>query len=219
MAKRYFYNMILHLRKTGGGMLYALVMDIPQEEREACTQFLHQEYQRECLGYPHTPPLFKAGPAIWAAEVVYAAAQLVLYRQDPPEELESLFPKQPFEPNAENMLSADLCLRFLPAILRELEAINYDDPLIPILRQILDEWHYSGINRYQPKSEVNWDKLLAHPSFRQLYADRTVQYKNKALATIPIINQTIQAAFGIYGDQFWLEFKPLNSHESQRSTQ
>lgn len=210
MVARYFYDMISLLRKSGEIVLYNNVLAITAVEREKTTALLHAEFERECLNYPFTPPLFHPTAAIWGAEMVYVAAQLLLYRQDSKAVMEDLLPKENMQVTPATLLSADLCLRFIPGIVSELRKIDGEDSLIPLLEKVLDRWHYSGIQVSNPKGDVPWEELLENKCFQQLYTNRIIKYKNIELASIPLLNHAIQAAFGMHGDRYWPEFKPGN---------
>lgn len=209
MWAKYFYDMISLLRKSGEVVLYNNILTISPAERENTTAFLKLEYQRECLNYPFTPPLFHPEAAIWGAEMIYISAQLLLYRQDSEAVLGDILPKENLEITSETLLSADLCLRFIPGIIFELKSIDKDDSLIPLLETVLDRWHYSGIQFSHPKGDISWERLLENECFQQLYTNRIIKYKNIELASIPLLNHSIQVAFGIQGERYWPEFKPV----------
>ncbi len=232
MAARYFFDMIQLLRRNGEVVLYDNVFTISPEERSRTSAFLEKEYQRECLNYPFQPPPYHAEAALWGAEMIYVAAQLLLYRQDAETVLGDLLPKENLERTASAVLSADLCLRFLPGIVANLRQIDQNDPLIVRLEAVLERWHYSGIeishpnetnqsqhsiegksslktNVPNPKASALED-LLDNQCLYQLYINRIIKFKNTELAAIPQLNRGIQAAIGMHGEQYWPEFKPLS---------
>ncbi len=211
MKGNYFFRMIQHLRKTEEVVLYANVLSISDAELAQVGKLLLVEYHRESLDYPFHPPSFHISAAIWGAQTLYIAAQLLLYRKHAGDKLRELFPKADFLSSPETMLSADLCLRFLPGIYEELEGIDAEDPLLPILEEILIQWHYSSISNSKVSGKIN-DQLIASklkldPCFRQLYVDRVIKYKNHILAAQPFLNREVQAVLGIHGEHFWPELK------------
>ena len=213
MKGNYFFRMIQHLRQTEEVVLYANVLSISENELARVGTFLAGEYQRESLNYPFHRPFFHTSAAIWGAQTLYISAQLLLYRKHAGDKLRELFPKPDFLSSPETMLSADLCLRFLPGIYEELENIDPEDPLLPILEEILIQWHYSSISNVKVSEKINHQlitsKLKLDPCFRQLYVDRIIKYKNHVLAAQPFLNREVQAVLGIHGEQFWPELKPI----------
>ena len=146
MKHNYFLYMVQHLRQHEEVMLYGNLLHIDDSDAAETVAWLQEEYGKESSEYPHTAPPFDAAAALWAAKTMNAAAQLLLYRENKPEDLGSLFPPFDREIDSSAILSADLCLRFLPDTLRELKLIDSLDPLILILENILQAWHYSGIS-------------------------------------------------------------------------
>jgi hypothetical protein len=196
-------------------MLYGNLLTISREEQVLTTSYLQAEYEHESLSYPYaTSPDFNADLALWAAQTVYIAAQLMLYRENKAKELSTLLPSYSGHiTNADDMLSADVTLRFLPAIIKHLHLIDPEDPLIPILEEHLKTWHYSGISYPLETKDLSFENIAQNKCLQKMYTDRVITYKNMSLAQHPIIAPWVKACLGIYATEFWKEIKQEHTQE------
>lgn len=195
------------LREQEEIVLYNNILQLDTTELPSIITFLKKEYTNEAKDFPYSAPIFNENAALWAAQTVYIAAQLMLYRASKPVELVELFPDFEGENTPAAILSADLYLRFLPDILIELKMIDSQDLLIEILEKILEKWHYSGVNYSLPMDKLNFDAVTSNLCVKQLYANRIITYKKIDLAKHPIFQPWIAANLGIFNNEFWKEFK------------
>jgi hypothetical protein len=205
MSTSLFVKMIEQLRAQEEVMLYDNVRGVSDADKKEAIEFLHSEYNRELSHQLPKFPSFDAQAALWAAEVTYIAAQLMLYRQHKTEELDTLIRQYQGRIDASAIVSADLCLRFLPEMLNHLTVIDSEDALIPILQQILQQFSYSGIN-YDGLSPDSLQFGGSDEILLQLYTERIVYYKKLKWANVPTFNEVIRAQLGAHGDHFWKEF-------------
>ncbi len=214
MRKNYFFEMIKSLRESEEVVLYQNILKISAKEKALVVDFLRKAYEEEVHTYPHLAPTFDSKAALYAAEVVYLTAQLILYRKDGIADLEALFSQEQLELTASNILSVDLCLRFVPDMLVELKMIDPEDGLIHVLEELLKKWHYSAVNYEQEVETLNFDIIINNPCLKQLYLNRIVLRKNKKLAGLKQFNSAIQGNLGIHTQEFWSDFK-LNEENEQ----
>lgn len=172
-----FLNMIKNLRQNEEVMLYANILEIAEEESIEVIEFLKSEYQQESFNYPYQALAFNNEAALWAAKLLYTAAQLMLYRENKEADLEKLIPEFNREITPPEILSADLCLRFLPAIVVQLRIIDPEDRLISILEEHLKKWHYSAINYTLEIGDLEFKQIIESPTLQQLYINRIIEYK------------------------------------------
>ncbi|NOQ71236.1 MAG: hypothetical protein GQ574_04510 [Crocinitomix sp.] len=205
--------MLKSLRESEEVILYQNILKISAEEKKMTTDFLQEAYTKEELNYPNKAPEFDALAAIWAAEVVYLTAQLILYRKDEIEALAELFKSDHIPVTASSMLSTDLCLRFVPDMLIELKMIDPEDQLIEVLEGIMKKWHYSAINYQQEVNDLNLDAIAANQCLKQLYLNRIVLKRNIKLAELDLFNQAIHGNLGIYQKEYWPDFKLNEKNE------
>lgn len=214
MTKYYFLNAIQTLRQQEEVILYERLLHISEQEKNEVAAFLYQEYQHESLEYPYQIPEFDAEAALWAAQFLYISIQLVLYREHKENDLANLLPDFPNAITSSAILSADLCLRFLPDVLIQLRLIDSEDSLIEMLETQLSRWHYSGINYTLPLDSLDFHTIAANPCLHQLYINRIITHKKIHLSQHPVFKEAISANFGLFAQEFWNDFKIANSlHE------
>ncbi len=207
MKVNYFLQMIKDLRQHENVILHNSVLKIkPDAEQEVIT-FLKEAYEEEALNYMFTPPSFNEDAAIWAAKISYTVAQLILYRKHKDKDLALLLPDFEQDLNPSKILSADLCLRFLPDMILELKAIDIEDSIIPLLEKKAETWHYSAINYTLSIDNLNFDVIIADPCIYEAYTERIIAYKNLKLAKHPSFANHIAGHLGDYAHTFWNDFK------------
>ena len=209
----HFYNTINQLRQNEELILYDRVLHFLDEDEQLVKEFLKIEFEIESQNYPFTPPAYNETAALWGAKLIYTTCQLILYRENKEAELPLLLPVYNNEIDAAAILSADLCLRFLPQALQQTKNIDPDDALITVVENHLQQWHYSGIGYVLNAATVNFDTVFANECMQQLYIDRVIQKKDMQRAMLPLLQKKITAAMGIYSATFWNELNSDIPHE------
>lgn len=199
----YFYDTIYQLRSKEELILYTKLIDFEREDEMLVVDFLKIEYDTEVLNYPFAAPPFNAEAALWAAKTVYTSCQILLYRKHQEPELPTLLPSFAYPITAAEILSADLCLRFLPRILEEARLIDIEDALIPILEGIVKQWHYSGIGHLFDAETIHFEPILMNPCLTQLYIDRVIEKKDLTRALLPPLKEKINATLGNHTNYYW----------------
>ena len=207
MRTNYFPDMIENLRTQEHILLYEQMPAITAAEENAVVKFLQQAYETESTDYPYHPPDYDATAALWGAKTIYITAQLILYRQNKPAELAQLLPAYTGERTAGAILSADLCLRFLPAMLNKLQLIDSEDPLIEVLESFLTTWHYSDVGRKLQPGATDLTPVENNACLMALYTGRIIQHKNTRLALNPVFKNSVVAAMGMFAPVFWNDLK------------
>jgi hypothetical protein len=214
MQQRYFLQMIQDLRRQEEIVLHQNILAKDPQEQEEVIRFLRNEYEKEALNYPFSAPPFDPAAASWSSDIVYHAAQLILYREHKNAELEKLFPEFGTEaPDASAILTADLCLRFLPEMIFQLKVIDSQDALIPLLEQLLHKWHYSGIKYELEPEALDFEQIASDPCTMQLYVNRVIEYKKLKLSAHPVCAAQVKSSLGMYTGELWKAFKLENEHE------
>ncbi len=206
MSLLHFSQMIERLRKHEEVLLYANNLVITENDEKTCLSFLQKEFERESINFPHDSPHFDAKAAIWGARVIYLGSQFLLYRENKPEDLPAMFPAFKGEKNPSAILSADLCLRFLPDLIGELELIDITDELITILKDVIVQWPYSALLVKDVSGKSDFNLLTSDPCLHQLSADRIAARHNINLALLPEFNALIESNLSIYKQDLWPEF-------------
>lgn len=200
-----FLETIYHVRTIEQMILYNKMTEVSSKEERETILFLESEYENEILDYPGQAPDFHGEAALWGAKILYFAAQLLLFRDHKIEELPVFLPEFKSEINAQVLLSADLCLRFLPQIILELKRIDADDLAIPILEKHMTDFSYSAIGFNVLPEDITLDVDFSNPCFKQLYLNRVVERKAKKNAAIDSVKTELLAGFGDYKHVFWKE--------------
>ncbi|SIR37758.1 hypothetical protein [Chryseobacterium indoltheticum] len=210
-----FLDTLFLLRKEGTLTIFSDLKTLSEKEEKEAEDFFESEFEKERLDFLSDKIPFNKEAAIWAAKVLYHSAQLYLIRKDTAKDLEKLIPQYRGEKDVSAILSADLSLRFLPQLLDALKIADSTDPLVKILENILQQFHYSGIGLDLNLENINWEEELKNKTYRKLYLERIVEEKAYSLAEIPYINQLLIAEFGMYKDIFWKELKINNTQENE----
>lgn len=207
MLREYFSDMIKQVRQQEDIILYGNLLTIDQLESIETVEFLRHEYEREALEYPFCAPPFDEEAALWAAKTLYISAQLILYRENRYTELSVLFHKFDGETNPSTILSADLCLRFIPDMLTQLKLIDSEDELILILEALLYLWHYSGVCYSLNTNQLNFEAITLNKCVHQLYINRIIEHKKLHLATLSVFKEHVASNLGMYSEVLWKDFK------------
>lgn len=202
-----FLHTIFQLRKNEELVLFDKFIIPSENECLIVNDFLEQEYQMESLEYPYQSPAYDSHSAVWAARTLYIFTQLVLYRKHDEKEVAGLFSPFDGEIYPGSLLSADLCLRFLPQLRSGIKNIDIEDVILPEFDKVLQEWHYSSIGTSFEIEKADFSIILKNDCLKQLYADRIVERKDLKLAEYPVWKEIIQGNLGLYTEQFWKEFK------------
>ncbi|WP_452598769.1 hypothetical protein [Pontimicrobium sp. MEBiC01747] len=203
-----FLKTMSSLRQEEHLVIHDDVLKTTKSEDDDVLLFLEQDYENESLNYPFTPPKFNPKAALWASKIVYYSALLLLHRKDTKKDLTILFPNFEGTINVSAILSADLCLRFVPQINFELKRIDAEDPLIPILETILKTWHYSTIHNDCIPPAIDYTTFFKNDCLTQLYLNRIIERKQLQWAEIPYINTLLHNRLGYYKNHFWNTLKP-----------
>lgn len=206
---------IYQLRTIEQAILYDSILTVSKAEEEDTTSFLMDEYEKEKLNYPFQPPEFEPKAALWAAKTIYFATQFLINRKDTVKDFNIFLPNYNATINPSAVLSADLCLRFLPFLLNEFSRIDPEDVVIPILEGFLTTFHYSSIG-YDLKTDyqqLNFDILKQNNCLEQLYLNRITEKKALPFVEIPYIKQRLMANFGDYQKVFWTDFELINNRD------
>ncbi|HAA14343.1 MAG TPA: hypothetical protein DCE41_22720 [Cytophagales bacterium] len=189
------------LRTQEALVLQPVLPQVSGEDLQMAGDYLEQEYDREKLEYPEGVPPYDAEAACWAATTVFFAAHLLLHRQDLPEALPKYLPPFVGDITPGGVLSADLCLRFLPHLLKKGYQLDPDDEIVPLLEGYLRRFGYSGLGYFDGVMEpADWQ---ADPCVRQLCTDRIIALQLGAYLNAEPWQEAIHSSLGGYADHFW----------------
>jgi hypothetical protein len=127
---------------------------------------LDAAFRDHALDVAGTPVVFDLGAAKWAARLL-ADTCWRLTSDDPSEPVPE---REPDSPAAH--LSADVTLRFLPAVYRRAKARGIDHPLVPELDRVFRAWPLSGALADLDGSPTGPTDFGGHVGLQMLYAER-----------------------------------------------
>ena len=193
-------DFIRSLREKGRVELALPQQTEPASAYAVLEHYLLAAYEQEAKVLPRPLPPFEAQAALWAAALIQRCALAILDRQQSAKDLALAFGSYEPQPQASAMLSADLCLRYLPALYQKLQELGPEDPLLPHLRDLGQIWHYSALGLPGldlPSLDLN--PLQASPALRLAYLDRLLERRAWAYRQVPYLEAELQAHLGEAG--------------------
>lgn len=210
LQKNPFYRMMECLLTTNEVVLYARIDKIKPKHEPAVINLLKTSYEEESIGYPFQAPPFDEAAANWSSKLLFYTAQLVLYREHDAETLTEIITPYEQEKTTSAIITADLSLRFLPSLLEYLEKIEVEDELIPLLQDILKDWHYSGLlSKMEFEEEIQFTTAYDDPCLLQRYVDRVIEQKRKKVGQLEKLKPLVMSALGNYEQLFWKDFNSI----------
>jgi hypothetical protein len=138
-------------------------------------ELLERAYQGYRLQVAPPEIAFAGEVALAAGELVRQAAWFLVSHAQPVEELERRLVMPGPPRSAAEHLSADLVLRFLPAIHRRAHALDPADRLPHLLAGILRQWPLTGALADVAEGPLTSLEEVGHPGLLLLYAERLAQ--------------------------------------------
>jgi len=181
-SKNHFYRMIHHLFDSNEVVLYGRVDFVDSDHQMPALDLLRKVYYAEALDYPYEAPTFEESAALWSSKILFYSAQLLMFREHDVSALSDIIEPFEFEITPSAILTADLALRFLPTLVRNLEEINVEDKLLPLLKDILKRWHYTGLLSDVELDDLEFGKAFDNRCLMQMYVDRVIKQKKIKVA-------------------------------------
>lgn len=176
------------------------------QELDGAKAVLKQYYEATSLEMPYQAPDFHPHAALWGATYLFMAIRFVLVRQYDEALINQHLIDYPGTKTPEVIYSADLCLRFLPDLLKLAKGIAPDDILVTKIKETALEWPFSSVGiklGAAPALEV----VEAHASLRLAYRDRVIAAADKS--RIPGQEMLVEAALGEHAAILWPEYKQV----------
>lgn len=206
-----FLDTLFLLRKEECITIFSDIKEISNREELEAGDYFEGEFEKERLEFLSDQISCNKETAVWAAKILYHGAQLYLIRKDTAKNLDQFVPNFKGVKDISTILSADLSFRFLPQVIDVLHTADSEDPLVKMLKNILQEFHYSGVGYELELENINWEEELKDRTYRKLYLERIVENKAYKLAEIPYINKLLMAEFGLHKEVFWRELKIIEN--------
>lgn len=139
---------------------------------------LADAYRVHALSVAGPPIAFDGPTALAAARVLYDAAWYLLNANEPIDAARLRMPADPRTPAQH--LSADLLLRYLPAVHRRARALRPDDELATALAELLRRWPLSGVLADIDDGPMTATDFGGHAGLCLLYAERFARHERAA---------------------------------------
>jgi hypothetical protein len=136
---------------------------------------LEEAYRLHALGIAGPAIPFDARTALAAARVLCQAGWYVLQANTPVNRSDLTMPADPQSPSEH--LSADLLLRYLPAVYRRARALRPSDELTGLLAELLRRWPLSGVLAIIEDGPLTPTDFGGHLGLQLLYAERLAAHE------------------------------------------
>jgi hypothetical protein len=166
-----FVEFLLRLLEEGSVAL-AAPPTLAGADRDAATAVLSAAFARHALDVAGPPLAFDAAAALSAAECVGRACWFLVSHGERPELVSTALALPPPGESPERHLSADVVLRFLPAVHRRARALAPDDVLTRSLEKLLRGWPLSGLLADVAEAPLTPPTFGGHAGLLLLYAER-----------------------------------------------
>lgn len=151
---------------------------LPWQTDADAAPVLADAYQPYALQVAGPPIAFDRPTAVAAARVLYQAGWYLLNRNEP---VAASHLRMPADPRtAAQHLSADLLLRYLPAVHRRARALRHDDELAAALANLLRRWPLSGVTADIADEPLTPTDFNGHMGLCMLYAERLARHEKAA---------------------------------------
>ena len=194
-----FSDFLTQLFDTGTVTVAPALLPIPEHEQAAGVQIIRSRFEVLSLDYPADMPDFDADAALWAGQWVYYAVHLMVIRDAGEAEITRLMPPYSAAPSPSAVISADVCLSYLPEILHAAKGFAPGDILVTTLKTTARSWPFSAAGlalEGLPDIRI----FSGHPALMQIYTDRLIQYRQRERLRDPLLAPWLQHITGNYSE-------------------
>jgi hypothetical protein len=204
---------LIDLLETGEVILPNEIVDFSASPADHAVVLLKEYYHSDSLQMPYSTPEFHPKAAVWAAQYMYSALQLLLLRQAGPEEINRLLTDYEGEGTPEEVYSVDLIMRFLPDVFRLASGLSPEDPLVGKLKEAARCWPFSSIGIAHENIQVTRN-ILDHPSLRLTYIDRIIEKKDVHRLNGEEERKLLKEVIGKYYTKLWPDLNLILNEET-----
>jgi MoxR-vWA-beta-propeller ternary system domain bpX4 len=148
---------------------------LPEQPEPNAAALLKDAYDIHALGVAGEPILFDAATSVAAGRVLFRAAWYFVHPNETIEAAGLAMPSEPRTPA--HHLSADLVLRYMPALHRRARALRPGDELADRLAELLRRWPLSGVLADIEDAPLAPPDFAGHAGLRLLYAERLAEHE------------------------------------------
>jgi hypothetical protein len=159
-----------------GSVVLSAPPQLCDEDHDGAKAVLESAFADHALDVAGPAVGFDAPTALAAAECVGKACWFLLSRDEQPSAVERAMKLPPPKDLPAVHLSADVVLRFLPAVHRRARALAPDDILTKALVKTLREWPLTGALADAVDAPLTAPTFGGHPGLLLLYAERLADH-------------------------------------------
>ena len=200
---------ILNLFEYGDVTVEDKVQVFSEKDLRDTVRGLDYFYKKDISNIPHTAPSFHPEAALWSAQYIYRAVQMIVLRELGEEEVKKHLTDYPFEKTPEVIYSVDLTMRYLSDLLNIAKGLAPDDILVKKLKQSALDFPFSSVG-LKIEGELNEAVILSHTALKYAYADRIINKKDKSRIQNTNIQELIKELLGDHASTFWSEVELKN---------
>lgn len=175
-------------------------------DTEQALAAIRNYYDTDVLEMPGVAPDFDGEAALWAAKYLYTCIQLTVLRDLDEEEVKKHLDDFQGEITPAAVYSADLLLRYLPAVFDLARGLAPGDILVELMKHTSFQWPFSSVGIRLGK-EPDLSAVLAHPSLKCAYIDRIIKQKDNDRLKHLGIAQLVKEALGNHAPVLWPELE------------
>jgi hypothetical protein len=206
-------NFIQQLLTTGTVSVQPGIISFAVADEQQAILLLQQYYHEDIQDMPATAPPFNEQAALWAAKYFYTAVQLTVLRDEGEAVInEKLVPFGEIV-DASAMYSADLILRYLPALLQLAKGLSPADVLVKVLEQTTTAWPFSSVG-IETEAIKNEALIFSDASLSIAYTDRLIAARDIKRIAGKEIQQHILSAAGLHLETFWPQAATILKNET-----
>jgi len=169
------------------------------EEEDSAVEWILRYESQTREHWPASPPDVDRPALEWATHQFIGAAQLAVFRQLGPMEIERRLKEEFFAGDyaASLAYSVDLVFRYLPDLSRIVTGMNPDDPLLAVLRGWGERWPLSSVG-IQGLTVANIEPILTNRCLSLMYVDRIIEADAADRLNHPQVRELVKEAIGAF---------------------
>jgi len=148
---------------------------LPEQPDPDAAALLQDAYDIHALSVAGERIPFDAATSVAAGRVLFRAAWYFVHSNEPIDAAGLAMPSEPRTPTQH--LSADLVLRYMPALYRRARALRPGDELAGRLAELLRRWPLSGVLADIEDAPLVPPDFAGHAGLRLLYAERLAEHE------------------------------------------
>lgn len=172
--------------------------ELESEDRKGAQEILTTSEAIWRLDQPIGLPDFDIDAALWAAEILFRAAQFQVFRDVNPDVIVAAFGQPgPDVDSPSAHYSVDLCFRYIGEVLRQSTLASSEDPLNEGIVELLKGWPLSAIGVKDVEPPERGVAFRNRPLWR-MFIDRAIATDDQRLLDDPEIREAVEVAVGAF---------------------